>query len=238
METVVIAHRGASFLAEHENTLEAFQLAIDIGAEYVEFDIRMTKDKKLIVFHNASINDTPISDLTYKALCERTAASGYTVPLLADVLKLCHGKIKLDIELKETGYEDKIIFMVTREYSYSYDMFMMKSFLDTSVAQIKSIDSNITAGLLLGYETGDIKRRFNEYFPERRIRACKADFVSPNFRLATPFFIRRMHILKKNVYVWTVNDTKAIDKFINRDVDGIITDKPDAAIFIRKRFSI
>ena len=238
MEPVIIAHRGASFLAEHENTLESFQLAIDIGAEYVEFDIRQTKDKKLIVFHNDSLDNTQISDMTYDTLCSKTSGSGYTVPLLADVLKLCHGKIKLDIELKESGYEDRIIEMVTKEYNYEYDTFMMKSFLDKAVAAIKAIDPNITAGLLLGYHTGDIKRRFNEYFPERRIRDCKADFVSPHYQLATIFFIRRMHILRKKVYVWTVNDADMIGKFIRRNADGIITDKPDAAIYIRKGFSI
>lgn len=234
MKPVVIAHRGASFLAKHDNTLESFQLAIDIGADYVEFDIRQTSDKKLIVFHDDSINGKQIKDLKYSELCKETSHENYTVPLLKEVLELCQGKIMLDIELKESGYEKEIISMVQK--LYDYDDYMMKSFVDQAVANIKSIDSDINAGLLLGYKNANFKRRFNEYFAERRLRACRADFVSPNYALATPIFIRRMHLLKKKIFVWTVNESKLINKYINRNVDGIITDRPDVAIFIRKDY--
>ena len=52
MMTAIIAHRGASALATHENTLEAFQIAINLQADFAEFDIRRTKDHQLIAFHN------------------------------------------------------------------------------------------------------------------------------------------------------------------------------------------
>lgn len=236
MKPSIIAHRGASFLAKHENTLEAFQLAIDIGADYVEFDIRKTYDDKLVIFHNESINDKAINALTYKELCRETTADSYKIPLLNEVLELCRGKIKLDIELKEAGYEKQIISMVSA--LYDYDSYMMKSFIDRAVATIKHINPDINAGLLLGYKNGDIKRRFNEYFPERRLKACNADFVSPHYKLATPAFIRRMHLMRKKVYIWTVNDTNLLEKYISRNADGIITDKPDAGIFIRKSYNI
>ncbi|MDD6328669.1 MAG: glycerophosphodiester phosphodiesterase [Eubacteriales bacterium] len=234
MNPAIIAHRGASFLAKHENTLESFQLAIDIGADYVEFDIRQTRDRCLIVFHDNTLDGIKLSDMTYEELCRKTEILGYKPPLLVDVLKLCRGKIKLDIELKESGYESSIISIV-KEF-FDYDDFMMKSFLDTSVARIKVLDQHITTGLLLGMYKGDFKRRIHEYFPERRLKSCHADFVSPNYQLATREFIHRMHAKHKKVYVWTINDASLIGKFINRNVDGIITDKPDAGLFIRKGF--
>ena len=58
MMTAIIAHRGASALATHENTLEAFQIAINMQADFAEFDIRQTKDHQLIVFHNPDLNGT------------------------------------------------------------------------------------------------------------------------------------------------------------------------------------
>lgn len=231
-DSVIIAHRGASFLAKQENTLEAFKLAIEIKADYVEFDVRRTKDKKLVVYHDPDIHGKEIKDLTYEELYAESTADGFTVPLLSSVLRLCHRKIKLDIELKEAGYEKQVIKMVTG--IYNYDCFMMKSFLDKVVARIKYYDPNIVTGLLLGIRQGDAKRRFNEYFPERRITACQADFVSPYQALATRFFIRRMHLLGAKVYVWTVNDPKNIAKLLRKKVDGIITDKPDAGMFVRK----
>lgn len=236
MQTKIIAHRGASFLAKKENTLEAFALAIDIGADYAEFDVRQTRDHNLIVFHDDTFDNRKISDLTYDELCRKTSAKGFKVPLLVDVLKLCRGKIKLDIELKETGYEGSIISLIKQ--FFEYEDYMMKSFLDSAVAKIKAIDANINAGLLLGTANADFRRRLHEYFPERRLHACHADFVSPHYQLATPMFIRRMHIRHYKVYVWTLNEASLIGKYINRNVDGIITDKPDAGIFIRKGFSI
>ena len=59
-ETMVIAHRGASALAPHENTLEAFQIAIDLKADMVEFDVRKTSDNILIVFHDGTIDGRKI----------------------------------------------------------------------------------------------------------------------------------------------------------------------------------
>lgn len=236
MQTQIIAHRGASFLAQNENTLEAFSLAIDIGADYAEFDIRQTRDHNLIVFHNDSLDNRKISDMTYEQLCKITQAKGYKVPLLIDVLSLCKGKIKLDIELKESGYEDSVISLVKQ--FYDYDDYMMKSFIDNTVAKIKNIDSNIRAGLLLGLSHSSFRRRIHEYFPERRLHACHADFVSPHYQLATPMFVHRMHLRRYKVYVWTLNDASLIGKYINRNVDGIITDKPDAGIFLRKGYNI
>lgn len=236
MKPEIIAHRGASFLATHENTLESFQLAIDIGADYVEFDIRQTIDHCLIIFHDSSFEGTEIASVTYEELCRQTEKRGFKPPLLVDVLKLCQGKIKLDIELKETGYESSVVEIV-KEF-FDYDMFSIKSFLDTSVLRVKTIDSRITTGLLLGYPNGTLKRRIHEYFPERRIRICRADFVSPYYQLATREFIHRMHARHRKVYIWTVDDATLMGKFIRRGVDGIITNKPDAGIFIRKGFSV
>jgi glycerophosphoryl diester phosphodiesterase len=232
MTPVIIAHRGASYLAEHENTLEAFQLSIDIGADYAEFDIRRTKDKKLIVVHDAEIDGVPYKDLNYDEICELTAPFNYNIPLLIDVLKLCQGRIKLDIELKEGGYEKQVILLVRD--MFHYDKFMMKSFDDNVVARIKAIDPNIKTGLLIGMETANAKRRFNEYFPERRLKLCNADFVSPHYSLATREFVFRMRRHKKEVYIWTVNGIKNIEKYMRYKPDGIITDMPDGAIYVRR----
>lgn len=232
MKSCIIAHRGASALCDHENTIESFQIAINIGADYAEFDIRRTKDHKLIVFHNPDFDGTPICELTYATLCEKTAKENYRVPLLEEVLALCSGKIKLDIELKESGYERRVVNLVKKYYP-SYNDYMMKSFIDKTVARIKELDPNIKAGLLLGKANATFRRRLHEYFPEHRLRACHADFVSPHYQLATAEFVARMHIEKKPVYIWTVNHAKTILSCIRKHADGIISDIPDAAIAIR-----
>lgn len=231
----VIAHRGASALASHENTLEAFQIAIQLQADYVEFDIRRTKDRQLIAFHNPSLNGKPIRELTYQDLCSITASDGYRIPRLEEVLKLCRGKIKLDIELKESGYEQDVINVLQRYFDYPD--YMMKSFLDRCVLRIKETDPNIKAGLLIGSPRNTLVHRLNEYFPMRRLRACKADFISPYYQFVTREFVWRMHLHKKPIYVWTVNESERIQKLMKRHVDGIITDRPDLAIQLRSEYS-
>ncbi|MBE5945382.1 MAG: glycerophosphodiester phosphodiesterase [Lachnospiraceae bacterium] len=235
MDTAIIAHRGASYLAKQENTLEAFQLAIDIGADYVEFDIRQTKDGKLIVFHDNNIKGRPISDITYEEVCDISKKYDFKPPLLSEVLELCRGKIKLDIEIKESGYEQEVIDMVIKYFNY--DSFMMKSFLDRCIFKIKHIDPKIKTGLLISCRRGNLKKRFNDLFPERRLKACKADFVSPHYKLASPLFIHLMNLREREIYVWTVNEPKIMDKFLKYEVAGIITDKPDAGIFTRLKYT-
>ncbi len=234
MRTAIIAHRGASKLAGTDNTIESFELAICLGADYVEMDVRQTKDKKLVVFHDDIMDDTPIKFLTFEELNNKASEKGYSVPLFEDVLKLCQGKIKLDIELKETGYEFKVLSLVKKYFSY--DGFMIKSFLDTAVKKVELLDKKVNTGLLLGYKKADVKRRVNEFLPSRRLKLLDVDFVSPNHKLVTWDYMLRMRLLKKKVYVWTVNDEAIMKKLLKKKVDGIITDSPDIAISVRDAY--
>ncbi len=228
MKPVVIAHRGASALALHENSLEAFQIAIDIKADYVEFDIRKTKDDNLIIFHDDSYEGHPISSLTYRELCLLTSRKGLYPPLFSEVLALCKGKIKLDIELKESGFEQRVVDMTKAEFSYSD--FMIKSFLDSVSSRIKTFDKNVKTGLLIGVRKATFLTRIKEYFPGKRLRLCQADFISPHYKFVTKGFILRMQRQKKDIYVWTLNNNSLIDTFLKKPVTGIITDYPDTAL--------
>lgn len=227
----VIAHRGASALATHENTIDAFKIAIDIHADMVEFDIRETFDKQLVVIHDDNIDGILVNCLTYSSLNNHATKHGYTVPLLTEVLDYCKGKIALDIEIKEPGFEKRVIDMVLARYDYSE--FTIKSFYDSIVKRIKTIDPSITTGLLVGKSHNDLAGRFNELFPYRRLKMCEADFVSPNYRLVTSLFVRQMNHLGIPIYVWTVDSKKDIIHYMKKNIQGIISNRPDACIFIR-----
>ena len=109
MSSEIIAHRGASYLAARENTMEAFQIAMDVHADAIELDVRQTFDKILVVYHDEAINNIPLRTLTYQQLADASEALGYHIPTLEEVLKFCRNKIHLLIELKEAGYEVKAI---------------------------------------------------------------------------------------------------------------------------------
>lgn len=225
--TKIIGHRGAKGLVEFENTIASFQKAIDIGCDGIEFDIRKTKDHKLIVHHDDHINNKIIIENNYDELQKIANAIGYQIPLFVDVIKKFKGQTFFDIELKEYGYEEEVIQVITQ--ILDYHEFCVRSFHDRSIKRIKKLDKNIIAGLLIGTDKprfGFISRIF-ELFPLFRVLNSRCDFVSPYYRLLILGYIKRMHILRKPVIAWTVNEEEVMRKLINKKIDGIVTDYPN-----------
>ncbi|NEP91164.1 MAG: glycerophosphodiester phosphodiesterase [Okeania sp. SIO2C2] len=227
---LIIAHRGASGLVKFENTLASFEKAIELGVPMVEFDVRKTQDNLFVAFHDESIDGMKISDLSYQQLLDISRQKGFDVPLLKDVLKLCRGKIKLDIELKEVGYELEIVNLVKKYLDYPD--YVIKSFLDAAIIAVKEADNQITTGLLLGLSKPKnlIATRLSEIFPEFRLFTTKADFVSPNYQLINFGFVWRMKLINQNIYVWTINDEKLMVEAVKQGVFALITDQPDLAL--------
>ena len=231
--TRIVAHRGNTSLVKFENTIEAFQTAIEIGIPQIEFDLRMTQDGYLVCYHDRSIDGIKIKHLCYQELLTISRGKGFEIPLFEDILKLCQDRIALDIEIKEEGYEEQIVSLTTKYFSYSN--FVMKSFNDSSVRRIKNLDPQIKVGILLGGIA--IKRSvlgiLSQFFPEYRILKTGADFVAPNFRLLKFGFVWRMKLLDREIYVWTVNKESRLFKLIrNNQMSAIITDKPELALKI------
>ncbi|MGB3512228.1 MAG: glycerophosphodiester phosphodiesterase [Microcoleaceae cyanobacterium] len=232
---LIIAHRGASGLVQFENTLASFEKAIELGLPMAEFDVRKTQDNLFVVFHDESIDGIKLKDLTYQQVLDISRQKGFDVSLVSDVLKLCRGKIRLDIELKEVGYEPEIVKLV-KEY-LGYQDYVIKSFIDAAIIAVKQADNKITTGLLLGVKNPQnlIATRLSEIFPEYRLFRAKANFVSPNYQLLNYGFSWRMKIFKKPIYVWTVNEKKLMLEVVKKGAFAIISDKPDLAL---KLFSI
>jgi glycerophosphoryl diester phosphodiesterase len=241
LEISIIAHRGKTATVKFENTIEAFEKAIEIGIPKIEFDLRMSQDGYLIIYHDRSIDNIQIADLPYCRLQSIARSKGFEIPLFEDLLKLCSNSsnrlcapIGLDIEIKGEGYEDRVVAMTIGYFKYAD--FVIKSFNDASVRKIKDLDPQIKVGLLLGKITGifPLWSIFAQFFPEYRIFKTKADFVSPHFRLLKFGFLWRMKLLKKEVYVWTVNEESRLTKLMkSKYISAIITDRPELALEIR-----
>jgi glycerophosphoryl diester phosphodiesterase len=240
----IVAHRGKTATVKSENTIEAFQKAIEIGVPQIEFDVRMSQDGYSIVYHDRSIRpngddraEIEISALTYDELQSIAKSKGFEVPLFEDILKLCRDRVALDIEIKEEGYEERIVELATKHLEYAD--FVIKSFNDASVRKIKDLDPQIEVGLLLGKVRGKFPliSILAQFFPEYRIFKTGADFVSPHFRLLKFGFLWRMKLLNKAVYVWTVNEERRLIKLVRRnDIAAIITDRPELAMRLLATF--
>jgi glycerophosphoryl diester phosphodiesterase len=227
----IVAHRGRTALVRSENTIEAFQKAIELGIGQVEFDLRMTRDGRAICYHDPTIDGIAIKDLPYHELLAISKSKGFEIPLFEDILKLCRDRIALDIELKEEGYEAQIIDLTTQYFSYGN--FVIKSFNDASVRKVKNLDPQIKVGMLIGRiaPKHPLISILSDFFPEYRIFKTGADFVSPNFRLLKLGFAWRMRLLNREIYVWTVNEEWRLVKLIrNKYISAIITDRPELAL--------
>ena len=232
---MIIAHRGASSLAR-ENTIESFKKAIEIGVDMIEFDVRRTRDQALIVHHDELMERKPVKELTYDEISKMTTRQAFSVPTFEEVLKCTSGKIKLDVEIKEEGYEKEVVELLSRYFKK--DQFVITSFYDPCIKRIKDNHPDIKAGLILGIPKSEhpIQTRISEFFPARRCREAKADFLVPHWRLLWFGFLERAKRENKPVFVWTVNDQRKIWKMLHDErIDAIITDKPDLAVSLKQK---
>lgn len=222
---LVFAHRGASRQCR-ENTMEAFEAALAAGADGIELDIRRTRDGVLVVHHNARVarNTRRLANLDYDDNLRLAARRGYRIPTIEEVLHLCRGRVQLDIELKETGYESDVVDAVKREFDLAAVAFT--SFLDESVLAVKQADPKARTGLIVGLGPPRSLRSGRPVRLSRRIEHSRADCVVPNWKLVTRHFCDRMHRSGLPVYTWTVNRKTVARRLVRLGVRVIITDVP------------
>ncbi len=228
----ISAHRGGSEYARPA-TYEAYRHALESGAEYAELDIRKTKDKVLVVHHDARTGHTGprVADLAYRELCDRL---GYVVPEVKDVMALLAGKLIGHLDLKEIGYEQEVIDLALA--SLGPGNFIATTLEDVSVRHIKRAFPEVRTALSLGRDNKEIAwRRWlnvrrSELFPLDRIRACGADWVAVNYRLGQFRVISACRQAGIGVMVWTVDADELIDQFVVDDrIAVLITNRPEHA---------
>lgn len=220
---LIIGHRGAKGLAL-ENTLDSFDVAFDAEADVFEFDVRLTKDQKLVVIHDARLARThnhpvAVSGMTLEEL--RRLSSDQIIPTLEEVLDIYFGHVMLNIEVKSRGCGEAVIRLVKKKYikkASDWDKFFISSFRGGELLRIRKISSRANVALLHG------NNPFIFIAYHRRISLTAVGF----HRLYLNQFA--LQIAKKLglfTYVYTVNRTAAIPLLQSQGIDGIVTDYPD-----------
>src|SRR5271168_5212576 len=102
---LVIAHRGVHNTGLTENTMAAFEAAVDAGADMIELDVRRTGAGELAILHDQALGKVALDSCS---LAEFEARTGFRPPLLSKVLEWARGRIGLDVELKEDGYVEEV----------------------------------------------------------------------------------------------------------------------------------
>ena len=225
----IMAHRGSSKAAP-ENTIAAFRKAIDDGADWIELDVQEDADGNVVVLHDSDFmktagNSLKIWDATHDEINEIDIGSWFgaefsdeRVPLLAEVLEVCKGKIGVNIELKYYGREvalEKRVVQVVEKAGMEDEVMVMSLKMD-GVRAMRELRPDWRIGLLMSVAAGNLEK-------------LDVDFLAVNAAFADQTLIRRAHKTGKEVYVWTVNDGPTMSAMISRGVDGLLTDKPALA---------
>ena len=222
--TLVIGHRGNAVLAP-ENTLPAFEKAIELGADYVELDVQESKDGVIVVTHDANFSRTcgyngNIWEMDYAQIASLDAGkkfnvsfTGTKVPTLDEVIKLCKGKVKLLIELKTNGHEVDLAgrtLQVVKDND-ALDQIMIHSLSYEELEAVKEKEPKVKCGYIITIALGNY-----ENLPA-------ADFFTIETTTATSDYVESIHKAGKFIFAWTVDNGDDIEKVLNAQVDGIIT---------------
>jgi glycerophosphoryl diester phosphodiesterase len=203
-----------------ENSLAAFEQAIELGADGIEFDVRLTRDHELVIFHDAEIAGTPVANLTRVEIEDR---AGVLPPLLEDVLALARGRIWLDVELKKGRYVAELADLLSG-FAASGGELIVTSFVDRMLAQLAELAPRLTRGLVLG-RSG--KRAME------RAKACGATLVLPKMQLVDEALLGELSDGGLSVIVWDFMATRHAALLSDPRISGVITDDVPGALAAR-----
>jgi glycerophosphoryl diester phosphodiesterase len=233
----VTAHRGHS-LAAPENTLSAVRKAIESGADYAEVDVQQTADGVVVLLHDSDLKRVAgvpraINEMTYDEVRKLEVGSwfdssfaGEPVPTLAEVIGLCRGRIKLNIELKFYGPDRRLageVARLVREQDFESDSLVTSMNYD-ALPEAKRVNPHLRTGLIVAFALGDVSRL------EVEALSVRADWLSDELLYAA-------HRHGQEVHVWTVNEAGPMARLIKRGADNIITDDPDLGIRVRDEWA-
>ena len=219
-QIVRIGHRGAAGHAP-ENTLAAIRKGISLGADFVELDVRRTRDRRLVVMHDASVDRTtdgtgPVSEMDWDELRALDAGNGERVPDVAAALAEASGHAGVMLEVKETGIGPDLCRAV-RASGFAGPV-IYASFLHAEILEIRRIDSLARTMALM------------ECVPVSAAsfaRDAEATAVGLAVECATAGFVAALHEAGLEVFVYTVNEPRLIRSAIDLGVDGVISDYPE-----------
>jgi glycerophosphoryl diester phosphodiesterase len=214
-----IGHRGARAY-EPENTLRSYKKALEIGVDAVELDVRKTKDNQLVVIHDADVKRTTdgkglVSELTLKQIKEYSTEKGEKIPTLKEALDFLDKKVKILIELKEEGVEEKVLSAV-RENGLQKNVIIV-SFIEDALRKIRELDKEVETGLIYAKHKNPVKAALE----------LKAQYLVAFYRFTHTANVQKAHENGLKVIVWTVNKPEEVAEYVKKGVDGIASDKPD-----------
>jgi len=222
---IIFGHRGASIIAP-ENTLKAFKKAIELQADFIEFDILETKDGIIVICHDEEISRLTrqhgyIRNLTFEELKAFDFGEGEKIPSLEELIEVTIGKINLNCEVIVEGISNKVT-KILQKYSI-IDSTIVSSFKHQELLKFQKINPKIKLAYLEhnDYKTPcpwEVRKKWIQFCVDNNLYA-----INPFYPLVDQQFVDFAHDNSIKVFPFTVDSAPAMRKLIKFGVNGLIT---------------
>lgn len=229
----IIAHRGV-YLNETENSIHAIDDSIRYKINYAEIDVQETKDGTVVLMHDKNLKrltglNADVNDLTFKQIEKLTLGKAVKnknqerIPTLDSVIKASKNKVRLIIEIKPYGNTEDLTKRVVNiiENNNFVNQCMVHSLSYNILLNVKSLNHNIKTGYIACWHRRDLT-------------SLNVDFYSVEQRLITKKLVMEIHNEHKKIYSWTVDKPNNMNNMLKLNVDGIITDRPNILMDVKK----
>jgi glycerophosphoryl diester phosphodiesterase len=249
------AHRGASGEAP-ENTIAAFQRAVNLGISYVELDVHASRDSHVVVTHDATVERTTngkgsIQQLTLAELRRFDAgyhfspdggqtfpfrATGVTIPTLVEVLEK-FPMLNLTIEIKQTEPPiEELVIAAVRSCGRAGQVVLASEY-DAVLARVRVLAPEIASSFAYGEVVEFIQRvttnQLSDYRPPGQALQIPPEFQG--IPLVTSQTVAAAHALGREVHVWTIDEPQEMDRLLDLGVDGIMSNFPARLLEVVRR---
>lgn len=240
-----VAHRGFSFIAP-ENTISAAKKAIEVGAQGSEFDVYSTTDGVLFLTHDGNLKRTTGFDCPTKAVDSEKLFSldfgswkgeefkGEKVATYDAALQLFKGtKTRPVVEVKENGFEDKIVEGIRK-----YDMVDTAIVIDFSAERVKkmrALEPKLCVAWLCSFKVSEETPQSMAQKIIDTLKECNTNVVDVEYHAVSPEFLKILDEAGVQVMCWTVDNPQDIENLVNMGVKSITTNRPDLVLEAQKK---
>lgn len=229
---IIIGHRGAAGLAP-ENTLASFKAALEVGVDWIEFDVRATRDGHVVISHDphtlrTGLRPHIISRTTFQKLQSIKLRGGNTIPTIAQAFKTIGDRAKINVEIKTPGCAAAVVKQIEDAVASGrrYDDFMVSSFKVSELREVHHLDAKIPLALL---------HSFNPY-KFLHLRGLRVQAVGFSYKNLPAKAVHQAELRELLVYVYTVNNPATAARLAeDRNVKAIVTNRPDRMQAIRAK---
>jgi len=214
-----VGHRGAKAY-EPENTLRSFNKALELGANAIEIDARLTKDENLVCMHDEKLEKTTngaglVTEHTLNEIKKLDAGKGEKVPTLEEALKFIGKKAKILIDLRSDAAAEQVLKLIQK--LKLVDNTILISSKSEILKRTKKLEPKIETGMWYVKHPNPLETALE----------IKLNYLKPIWFSCHSDIIKKSHENGIKVLTWVVNEKSKAQEFVKKGIDGIVTDKPD-----------